>query len=112
MEQNCQTKELVVPVKYKITQQKKRGGGAIKRLTLSDPIEINDSIQFTGGRLKHYLNIWQRWKPPKTVLKIRIPFNQAPPLIFPSLEVLEHYQTPVSPLMTSEIQTMILNQIL
>ncbi|XP_046979113.1 uncharacterized protein LOC124544558 [Vanessa cardui] len=42
----------------------------------------------------------------------RIPFNQAPPLILPTKEVLTEYQTPKSTLMSIELQKMIQTRVL
>lgn len=77
---------------------------------------INDSPTFSGGCLRLHLNTWKIYKPPKSVLKMisgaRIPFNQTPPLVMPTPEVLKKFHTPVSSHMTLEIQKMIQQHII
>lgn len=92
---------------------KRKVGDEKPRLT---GIGTDDSRRFSGGCLMFYREAWLKFGPPKTILKLisaaRIPFNQKPPLILPTSDVMKKFQTPVSVEMTSEIQAMIQNQIL
>lgn len=79
-------------------------------------IKADDYLAFSGGCLSLYISVWARLEPPKTILKmisgVRIPFNQQPPFISPTLEILNRYQTPITPAMTKEIQKLILCRVL